>query len=223
MASHYIMCDGTNSLFDPPNNARLKKTNGSISFHTEFEHFYLRRMSPTKWLPFCSDLNELRQGRDITIANVPPGPLPILRPSYLRMAISMLKIRRPLGRLIFNMGIAIPGKTVFLIETAPSPRAGSERNAPIWPSRLEAWRTSSFYWSGHCSRRMSVICIATLPTPPSARVLGCVIHISKYIFNRCWNYCLFNGFNPHIEYGNIHIPPMMFLSSDVWWNKREKN
>ena len=35
------------------------------------------------------------------------------------MAISMLKIRRPLERLIFNMGIAIPGKTVFLIETAP--------------------------------------------------------------------------------------------------------
>ena len=35
------------------------------------------------------------------------------------MAISMLKIRRPLGRLIINMGIAIPGKTVFLIETAP--------------------------------------------------------------------------------------------------------
>ena len=37
----------------------------------------------------------------------------------LCMAISMLKIRRPLGRLIFNMGIVIPGKTVFLIETAP--------------------------------------------------------------------------------------------------------
>ena len=30
----------------------------------------------------------------------------------------MLKIRRPVGRLIFNMGIAIPSKTVFLIETA---------------------------------------------------------------------------------------------------------
>ena len=38
------------------------------------------------------------------------------------MVISMLKIRRPLGRLIFNMGIAIPGKTVFLIETAPRSR-----------------------------------------------------------------------------------------------------
>ena len=35
------------------------------------------------------------------------------------MAIPMLKIRRPNGRLIFNMGITIPGKTVFLIETAP--------------------------------------------------------------------------------------------------------
>ena len=34
----------------------------------------------------------------------------------------MLKIRRPLGRLIFNMGIAIPGKTVFLIETGPRPQ-----------------------------------------------------------------------------------------------------
>ena len=44
------------------------------------------------------------------------GPVSIQRPSYLRTEISMLKIRRPLGRLIFNMGIAIPGKTVFLIE-----------------------------------------------------------------------------------------------------------
>ena len=35
------------------------------------------------------------------------------------MAIPMLKIRRPLGRLIFNMGIVTPGKTVFLIEMAP--------------------------------------------------------------------------------------------------------
>ena len=35
------------------------------------------------------------------------------------MAIPMLKIRRPTGRLIFNMGIPIPGKTVFYIETGP--------------------------------------------------------------------------------------------------------
>ena len=39
--------------------------------------------------------------------------------AFSQFAIPMLKIRRPLGRLIFNMGIAIPGKTVFLIETAP--------------------------------------------------------------------------------------------------------
>ena len=46
------------------------------------------------------------------------------------MAISMLKIRRPLGRLIFNMGIAIPGKTVFLIETAPWMLPGKNYN--VW-------------------------------------------------------------------------------------------
>ena len=46
------------------------------------------------------------------------------------MAISMLKIRRPLGRLIFNMGIAIPGKTVFLIETAPWIHPISQPNPP---------------------------------------------------------------------------------------------
>ena len=37
----------------------------------------------------------------------------------------MLKIRRPLGRLIFNMGIAIPGKTVFLIEKQRRARKNS--------------------------------------------------------------------------------------------------
>ena len=50
------------------------------------------------------------------------------------MAISMLKIRRPLGRLIFNMGIAIPGKTVFLIETAPWPASAQNVSTPhkVW-------------------------------------------------------------------------------------------
>ena len=35
------------------------------------------------------------------------------------MAIPMLKIRRPNGRLIFNMGIPIPGKDGLYIETGP--------------------------------------------------------------------------------------------------------
>ena len=53
------------------------------------------------------------------------------------MAISMLKIRRPLGRLIFNMGIAIPGKTVFLIETAPwSYRAYQATQTPLFSNPL---------------------------------------------------------------------------------------
>ena len=49
------------------------------------------------------------------------------------MAISMLKIRRPLGRLIFNMGIAIPGKTVFLIETVYIPRVHENTDVITYP------------------------------------------------------------------------------------------
>ena len=57
------------------------------------------------------------------------------------MAISMLKIRRPLGRLIFNMGIAIPGKTVFLIETAP-------RWMPMRTELFKTWTATHpcFHW-----------------------------------------------------------------------------
>ena len=51
--------------------------------------------------------------------SIKQGAVSIRKTVLPGMAIPMLKIRRPLGRLIFNMGIAIPGKTVFLIETAP--------------------------------------------------------------------------------------------------------
>ena len=56
------------------------------------------------------------------------------------MAIPMLKIRRPNGRLIFNMEIAIPGKTVFLIKTAP------------WlPDSMNIWHT----WDSHAIRTIT--------------------------------------------------------------------
>ena len=54
----------------------------------------------------------------------------------------MLKIRRPLGRLIFNMGIAIPGKTVFLIETAP------------WFNYESLYWTMGFIWSCQTSVKL---------------------------------------------------------------------
>ena len=47
-------------------------------------------------------------------------------------------IRRPLGRLIFNMGIAIPGKTVFLIETAPR-LSVDKKQCSIWHQNY-SWR-----------------------------------------------------------------------------------
>ena len=55
------------------------------------------------------------------------GAVSIRKTVLLGMAIPMLKIRRPTGRLIFNMGIPIPGKTVFLIETGPRTRQNDHR------------------------------------------------------------------------------------------------
>ena len=62
-------------------------------------------------------LEDKRKNRDS--ANDDQGAVSIRKTVLLGMAIPMLKIRRPTGRLIFNMGIPIPGKTVFLIETGP--------------------------------------------------------------------------------------------------------
>ena len=59
------------------------------------------------------------------------------------MAISMLKIRRPLGRLIFNMGIAIPGKTVFLIETAPWSLSSAATTTFLIPKTTDQWEAAS--------------------------------------------------------------------------------
>ena len=62
------------------------------------------------------------------------------------MAISMLKIRRPLGRLIFNMGIAIPGKTVFLIETAPWSQTGQHAgNYVLIALKFNIFKTNFHY------------------------------------------------------------------------------
>ena len=47
------------------------------------------------------------------------GAVSIWKTVLLGMVIPMLKIRRLTDRLIFNMGIPIPGKTVFYIEMRP--------------------------------------------------------------------------------------------------------
>ena len=89
----------------------------------------------------------------------------------------MLKIRRPLGRLIFNMGIAIPGKTVFLIETAPCilriPRCPmiTHTTDSYWiPSqiktmlKLQIWKISKNFtmpkfYNGLCTRHTFWSCL----------------------------------------------------------------
>ena len=100
------------------------KPQGVSSFFRNYSYSTVVKV-PLAWYPTvsytCVSLSATHQHALNTSLhwNGTLGPVSILRPSYLRMGISMLKIRRPLGRLIFNMGIVIPGKTVFLIETAP--------------------------------------------------------------------------------------------------------
>ena len=47
------------------------------------------------------------------------GPVSIRKTVLPGMGIPMLKIKRTLWRLIYNMEIPIPSKTVFLVETPP--------------------------------------------------------------------------------------------------------
>ena len=84
------------------------------------------------------------------------------------MAISMLKIRRPLGRLIFNMGIAIPGKTVFLIETAPwCIFMNVCVSFPwVWP------KVTSYIVKMYCGNRFARTIIPTVPRPRTTYIRG---------------------------------------------------
>ena len=86
------------------------------------------------------------------------------------MAISMLKIRRPLGRLIFNMGMAIPGKTVFLIETAPChrriPRTKGRLCGKHSHVKMPSCELCDGYYTGN--KRISQFPQYTYPIPHSA-------------------------------------------------------
>ena len=87
------------------------------------------------------------------------------------MVISMLKIRRPLGRLIFNMGIAIPGRTVFLIETAPS--------------KLLVSPSAQYYSRGRrkilASSRKVLVC--SPPRQQRIRAFGCSSKSTRVLIN----------------------------------------
>ena len=97
----------------------------------------------------------------------------------------MLKIRRPLGRLIFNMGIAIPGKTVFLIETAPwwlelkYKKSESEMSRLIktlrYSSKITLW-TANNHKSTSCNQGPLVL----------TRVFGMRTWVSNYIHCFVW-------------------------------------
>ena len=84
------------------------------------------------------------------------------------MAIPMLKIRRPLGRLILNMGIATPGKTVFLIEKAPR---CCRKNSSQWQHSFQ-WKLHS-HWLQFL-RQCHVAVVRQGPVPQRDYIHGLV-------------------------------------------------
>ena len=137
----------------------------------------------------------------------------------------MLKIRRPLGRLIFNMGIAIPGKTVFLIETAPQSSEDSRYIVVIfntmrhikqqlqWYNSIQtshSWMTphtsprlaSSLRWLNHCIGTISVV-FQGLSWPCTTHPLAAwlfKIWFIWMIYRRTLNSDVFNIQRTHISW-----------------------
>ena len=121
----------------------------------------------------------------------------------------MLKIRRPLGRLIFNMGIAIPGKTVFLIETAPRWFNHIKCMLHIWGSLYP-----------NCNTRTSAV------TEMTDLVLSIYQHLRNHLsaplfngdFIWCWVICIKSI---HIPYMCLKFDPFIIhlIICNVVWDK----
>ena len=89
----------------------------------------------------------------------------------------MLKIRRQLGRLIFNMGIAIPGKTVFLIETAPWSRSGMP------PTSI--WNTSPLTATRRHALQIAIAFMTVYPHKPQKQQLDISSgYLAQQIYHR---------------------------------------
>ena len=133
----------------------------------------------------------------------------------------MLKIRRPLGRLIFNMGIAIPGKTVFLIETAP------------WlPGWIETSSQNNKYCYHHQETkwfRDQCICIAEdwihLWLPCASWGVGPMNNVTSHehkCISRYWQLaCLFNYLFRLATKKTPKVPtkktPKLCIPGTFWW------
>ena len=152
----------------------------------------------------------------------------------------MLKIRRPLGRLIFNMGIAIPGKTVFLIETAPWSMWANSLGY-LWDANICLLTHSS--WVTHiCASKLTIIgsdnglspdrCQAIIWTNAGILLIGplgtnfseILIEILTFSFEKCiWNCRLRNeghfvlalDFN---KMADILLKTFSNALPGIWWS-----
>ena len=68
-----------------------------------------------------------------------------------------VKDKTAVRTFIFNMGIAIPGKTVFLIETAPRLFVKRPRNCyPLWCAMIPDW-SPLYFWQLYSNATSSIL------------------------------------------------------------------
>ena len=99
-----------------------------VLFSVALLFFLICSLYFSSWVSSCLNINSRTRSnwtfsKEIPMADAKSnqGAVSIRKTVLPGMAIPMLKIRRPNGRLIFNMGIPIPGKDGLYIEMGPRP------------------------------------------------------------------------------------------------------
>ena len=122
----------------------------------------------------------------------------------------MLKIRLPLGRLIFSMGIAIPGKTVFLIETAPC-EVLSQLCSSGQKKYFRLYRLTIYQWIPNYAYKSWILCqIQYIP-----RNMHTVFALLCFVVVIHWLLFPYPSGLLHWHCGNLTIAPVP--AKQPWW------
>ena len=130
----------------------------------------------------------------IIFAKCPLGAVSIRKTVLPGMAIPMLKIRRPNGRLIFNMGIPIPGKDGLYIETGPRTLVLSFYTDVVFT--LFIWNSTHSTLPRHCEMWFlySVYDLRAVKFKSSYVLLKCpLISVSCYVSDAVVSSCRDRG------------------------------
>ena len=123
----YIVMAMEATRFRPNLKEKWMKINITLQWHHLFSNLFHAHNNPPPWYNMIYHSTGMRSSslpnqsdRCYTQPTCRPGPSLNIKTVFpMCMGVPMLKIRRSRDRLIFNMGIPIPGKYGLYIEMAP--------------------------------------------------------------------------------------------------------